>query len=390
MSSVRLCELFGLFSNFNPLTTEGLKELKEYQFLVEQSAQAGLAFLNQDLAKFDPNIGDCACQIRSVKTVLLARDGKVRAEMEKLVDQAARVQEACSGRLAAKKAQIEVAEVALNVSRDVAYLIQAYIFTLTHNIVPPSEDKPLYVNGKIVPSQLSDLSEDRMTKTRAVKISSIIRRHLSLASLEFIRQEAESSQNPVYIRACSEAFTQNFDTIFFSVPMFYSYHTLMETCRRETIPILFKVKVYDKDLPIAERQIGTEYIRLGSMACQDSPFCVFEGVRQDSRENLQKLRVLCNNTLARVGQKVILAGAADHPQYAKEATIRNIEELENEVEESLRLDQFAARARAVGCSLSNPSLFFIQHVYPQSEKFLLKEGCPATVLGIREEGVIDV
>lgn len=119
--------------------------------------------------------------------------------------------------------------------------------------------------------------------------------------------------------------------------------------------------------------------------------CVFEGVRQDSTEKLQAFSRLCNNTLKVIGKRVILAGAADHPQYAKATifnnTVGSIDDLEESISETDRLAQYAARAQAAGCSLLNPTLFFIQHVYPQSREQVLKEMCSTNS---ETEEVIDV
>lgn len=56
---------------------------------------------------------------------------------------------------------------------------------------------------------------------------------------------------------------------------------------------------------------------------------------------------------------VILAGAADHRQYPDPKEDHKIEALGDEEFES-----YKAMAKKSGCSLENPSMFFIQHVYP--------------------------
>lgn len=56
---------------------------------------------------------------------------------------------------------------------------------------------------------------------------------------------------------------------------------------------------------------------------------------------------------------VILAGAADHRQYPDPEEDRRIEVLSDEEFESYR-----TLARSSGYALENPSIFFIQHVYP--------------------------
>ena len=57
--------------------------------------------------------------------------------------------------------------------------------------------------------------------------------------------------------------------------------------------------------------------------------------------------------------RVILAGAADHRQYPDSEEDRRIEVLGDEEFESYR-----TLARSSGYALENPSIFFIQHVYP--------------------------
>lgn len=406
MNSGTLSKIFGLPSDFNASTVEGLKSLKEYHFLVEQAVQAALAFLAQDLAKFDPNVGDCSCQVRSVKTALLARDCNVIAEMENLMNQAMCTAEACkdllNGASSNKKVQASnvmqglLPDLIVRVSKDVAYLVQAYFVMLMQKSLPAENNQSPNMKINFLFSQLTALSGGRVSSNRAGVICSILRRNLSLASLRFIRRQAEISQNPILMKACSKPYTQQsrlrcsgVEMTLYSVPMFYSCQILMETCRREGITVVFKVKQYTKDL-LNSKQLDTEYVRLGSVEARGPSLCVFEGVRQDTAENLSTRSRLCNNTLAVAGERVIFAGAADHPQYAKEGGVNNLNELEKAVPDSFRLEQFAARAQAVGCSIKNPSLFFIQHVYPQSERFLLEEGCPAAVLGISEEGVINV
>lgn len=265
--TILLSELFKLPSNFNPKTAEGFKTLNEYQFLLEQTAQAALAFLGRDFARFDPNIGDCACQIRTVKTILLAQDPKLASEMQELASRCTQLQDACIGQIAIKemkKSDILNKQLGappnllLSFSQDVAYLVQAYLFTLTHE-KPLIQADPLRAHGTINSSRLSELSKDKITKKKAEKIAYIIRQNLSLASLEFIREQAKLSNNVVWINACSHNYTQQFNNDFYSVPMFYSYQILLETCAREAIPILFKIKLYTKDgfSPHSQRSIFT-------------------------------------------------------------------------------------------------------------------------------------
>lgn len=409
MSSITLGELFDLPNKFNPATKEGSKKLEEYQFLLEQASQAALAFLDRDFAKFDPNIGDCACQIRTIKTILLARDPNLFAEMNALSATAKELQQLCADKLATKEnkknkapikqqADKEIApepKFSLTLSQNVAYLVQGYLFTLTHKMPDVKDEDPLLMCGTIDAPKLSRLSKDRMSNKKAEKISSIIRQNLSLASLTFIQQQANLSQNPVWINACSDDYTQRFNKIFYSVPMFYSYQILLETCRREAIPILFKVKLYAKDILTNGEPLATQYVRLNSQETSiNTAFCIFEGVRRDSAKNLQAFQERCNNILDIAGEWVILAGAADHPQYAKAMTRNNvvkpIAKLEESIPETDQLQHYALRAKPTGCSIFNPSLFFIQHVYAQSEGPLLREGCPLSALEMNVPGVIDV
>lgn len=401
MSSMELCALLNETdaNTFNPATSKGFKALTEYQCLVEQAAAAARAFLAQELTKFDPTIGDNACQIRTIKTLLLAKDASVVVEMQRFERQAAQVQEACTAKLSAqvqgkqgrKKAKEASPEVRPNLSLSmppaIAYLVQAYIIGLTHITLPPKEGALAFCqNAQPYPLKLRDLSvvndNARISRGCAERIIAVIRENLSRASLEFIQEQAQLTKNPVNIAACQEPYirtTRVIDMTLHSVPIFYSCRTLIQTCRRENIPIVFKVNLYAQDL--FNTHMGTEYIAFNHGSREDaaaqnmSPFvCVFEGVCHNTQALLQKFKQQRQETLSGQGECVIYAGAADHAQYMQGIdTIDNLEQLEAPVFEVLRLNSYKKVAQLLGCAMENKSLFFIQHVYPQSRCLLVAE-----------------
>lgn len=390
MNSVELYRLFDVseVNTFNPKTKEGLKSLKEYAFFVDKALAASAAFIAQEFEKFDPHVGDSGCQIRTVKTLLLAKDARVLVEIQEFAKRASKVHATCTHKLLQAGgtplktlASKDVPEdLLLEVSADTAYIVQGYLYTQTHVSFPRTKENLFFPSAKADPSLLTDT----MSKTRCGHVISIMRRNLSQAALDFLRLQAKLSGNEVYQKAVSDACVRVVDTVFFSAPMFYSYQILLQTCARENIPVVFKVKLYATDREQA--LIGTEYVPLKSTAdlvttCARSALvCMFEGLCEGKADSLQASRAKRYQFLTQRGQEVIFAGAANHPQYAKGLkstqdlfAIDNLATLEASVPEELRFQQYVKRAREIGCCESNKSLFFIQHVYPQTSATLLKE-----------------
>lgn len=392
MCLVQLCRLFDVteVNSFNFRTKDVSKSLKEYAFFVDKALAAVTAFAAQEFEKFDPHVGDSGCQIRAVKTLLLAKDARFVEALQEFAGRASRVQEACTRKLheignasKIKPVQADLSEdLLLEVTADIAYIVQGYLYTQTHVNSPLTKENCFFPCPKVDPNRLTD--PDTMSRRRCNDVVRIMRRNLSQVALDFLRLQAKLSGNPVYAIAVSDACVRVVDTIFQSVPMFYSYQILLQTCERENIPIVFKVKLYATDREQA--LIGTEYIPLNSTtgsttACARSALvCMFEGLCQGDAAYLQASKVKRYKLLTQKGQEVIFAGAADHPQYAKGLkntqdlfTIDNLAALEITVPEELRFKRCIERARVMGCCESNKSLFFIQHVYPQASRAFIEE-----------------
>ncbi|NGX56363.1 MAG: hypothetical protein K1060chlam5_00601 [Candidatus Anoxychlamydiales bacterium] len=381
----------------NKIKLDLKKGLEEYQLLLTLLELTIKDYKNKNLEKFDPIVGENACQIRAVKIALFLKNNQVDfSNVESKINKAKEVIERL---LTAKtitsliqskislKDLLERENLNINLSSDELYLLKSYILTLTKESQPSEKtfyiQKKLFLEKKDISSQenniFSDLQREKanpkilknygnITSKFSEKLFRRIRKLLSKESVNFLTKIAlnkSSLQNVLK----EEFVTRHLNC--YSLPMFWSYKALIQVLEEEDIPIIVHAKFIDKDKE--DFQIKDEKFllyendndfkihsykkNLKDISDIDEPKIIIQGIVYDSfEENFQ------NNWLNSIKsfflKHLILAGAADHRQYPDE----NNDYLINSLNDK-EYEKYKGLADKKGFSLKNPSTFFIQHVY---------------------------
>lgn len=353
-----------LLSSLAPKINDDLaKGLNEYRLLLRGAERAIELFDLEDFEQFDPNVGENACQIRAVKIALMAKYGLVDIEKIKgQISQAKRiVSESLQNVHVLKKQKKSMKDLMQDKSLQVMlsseefFAIQTFLLTFTQTLLPYKSDTPLLINGKNDPKKLKEF-EPSVSSSFTDNLVRKLRQDLAAASVEFVRDKAAQLKDPTLIKMSSEPFTLNYNS-WLSIPMFWTYKTLLLTCEEEGIPLTLIAKFLDKHHQVVrEESLFLTDVDPSKGLRQSS--CVIEGsvcCEKDLGEEIENWRAL----IKKRGKDVVLAGAADHRQYPDESVDERVKVLKDK-----EFENYQALAQKEGYSLNNPSSFFIQHIYP--------------------------
>lgn|SRR3990167_58604 len=351
--------------------------LTEFQSLLSASLKAVEVWEKEDFEKFDSLVGENACQIRALQACLLAMNEKVDCELqEKIKNNINKVQQILESRKLLDYMKdgksfsnlIEDEDLDIHVSPKIAFIIASYLLTIMKEV-----RSEISVPSSIFRVERADskkfMNFGSISNSFAQKLLYTLRRWLADTSVEFVRNCAHKLNDPLLIKMSSEEFTVSKDTLR-STPMFWTYKTILQTASKHQIPLLVHTKLCRKTnegYPTVEEgwgifQVtthGTYRLQNPSLFDLEQPAIVVQGIAtEDQTGNLltwdEWLSLVEEMTIT----DVILAGAADHRQYPDERQDQVL--LQSPDEEYLRYKHLA---ETKGFSASNPTHFFIQHVY---------------------------
>lgn len=382
--------------------------LNGYQMLLNAFLKAIHAIKNGDLTKFDSLVGENACQIRAVWIILIAT--KFLDSLETLEDKIKKRKNAIDNLLALEttpklmqlmKSQISLGDLLKNEMLDVSltqdemFIIQAYILSeakvnLWHDKFIPS----LYQAQKIVPKNLKKFGN--ISAHFADKLISKLRKLLSIASTKFIKEKAFIIGDTSIMNMTSDKFTINHNNWLSCAPMFWTYKTILYLFQIEKIPIVIHAKFLEGTID-GYKVIDSEYLFFDNFnsakysyvekinsAMLNRYVCVIQGAVCVSKSYPSDARRVFSKAQWQLTMKsysitdVILAGAAHHRQYPDPSLDQLIIALGDQEYENYKM-----MAEKEGFSDTNPTTFFIQHVYaarvdkiPEfiEEEFLMTEG----------------
>ncbi|MDE3045861.1 MAG: hypothetical protein KGJ02_04370 [Verrucomicrobiota bacterium] len=370
--------------------------LREYQFLLTVSLQTSEMLEERNLECLDSLVGENACEIRAIKTALLA--SKHLPNSKALSDQAHRIKNEIEQLLdSPKQRQIRTLMRKNDSLQDVLtqknwdidltpeqqFLIESFVLSKSkHSSASQSKRLSLMKKEQVAQKNLGKLFP-HITTSFAKHTIAKFRQNLATASVEYVREVAKELNNDHLQRMVSPDFTYLHNDWLPCTPMFWTYKILLEKARREELPILIHVKflqplagtdeylVNDEEYILYKTEGDTKerpYIQASIQPFDtEVAACVVEGAVCSRPGALPLTKAEWKQEMSRHSIiDLILAGAADHRQYPNDDKKVDVEDQEWEYYKLL--------AKALGCSNANPTLFFIQHVFASQVGHLVPQG----------------
>lgn len=349
--------------------------LKEYQALINASAQALKAFHSKEYQKLDGLVGENACEIRAIWLCCFALKKRNATELEKqliIVGDALQklLEPATINALMQSdislKTLLEKEELNIPLNSEELFLIASFVLTEVKSLRSNSDQiDSIFIKERVDSKKLLQYGE--ITPSFANNLLSKLRKTLAAASVQYVREKAFALQDADLITMVSDPFTLVHNALP-CIPMYWTYQTVLATAQQEGIPIIVHAKFIQKNAEeyslVDEEKLFYEVGPDGSYrnvqpttADLEKPACIIQGIATIDLATWSKSewKARMRNTSI---IDMILAGAADHRQYpdaALDSLFDGIEDRQYAAYKQLALKE--------GFAAENPTTFFIQHVY---------------------------
>ncbi len=349
------------------------KGLNEYLLLLHVTKLAVEAWQNRAFEKFDPLVKENACQIRAVKIAMIAsrfiwRGDLVHSKIEKV--EKLKLDTKTLQMLMLKGVTLQdiiVQNGDVTFGADGLFLLQSFILTAVKE-----QRESLALRGIDEESNPKRLTEFGVSFSFAKKLVDKLRFDLATASVAFVQSQAAALGEGELMKMSSDDFTILCPHSGPSIPIFWSYKTLLLSAREAQIPLVIVVsfKIEEQNY----RSVGKESVFFrssgkGYFAVEPNAeelkavSVIIEGVScAPTEETLLPREAWKERFLSFSIEAVTLAGAADHRQYPlnKEGDNR-VETLP--AEEREEFEYYKSLAVKEGFTEANSTTFLIQHVY---------------------------
>ena len=212
---------------------------------------------------------------------------------------------------------------------DTAFLVNAYFLNGVKKITPQEHTYLETIDDKEGSEKFG------ITKTQTTLIRKHAQKALSQASVEYVQAQAKSAMLPFVSGdyRLEDTFGRSL------IPCYFTMRILLK--KRPYILLKCKESIlYDRD----RNPISVDKVEKDMPVMVIEGFCLEPGKRKITDVPLKT---------------IILANAAQHAQYTGENKLPPI----LDEKEQRKFDFFKELAQQLGCSLSNPSLFCIDHIF---------------------------
>jgi len=349
-----------------------LAGLKDYSLLLNVSLDAVEALENGDLERFDAIVGENACEIRAVWVALIAKQGldyisslknalkRADASLKSLLDKRTIDKLMGSGRSLQDVIQDSKHQLDIALTLHQTVLIESFLLTQVRAPRDPKAPPSITIKNKADPNKLKKYQKEATGKFLDALVSKV-KGQLSALSVQFVRESAAETRCESLIEATSTQLT--YLQYLTCVPMFPTYQSMILKARREGIPLILHAKFVNerleteddaylyfdgsKDQPyLRTKPLSSDLLKsawmMEGVVCADK-----KGKRLSKAEWLQQME-------GQSIENVILKGAANHRQFPDDRVNYSTDELA----------RYSQQALETGCAFDNPTLFFINHVFP--------------------------
>lgn len=355
--------------------------LKEYELLLVVAEQAMESLAQGKFSCFDPLVGENACQIRAVKNCLIFAQYPVdfngllkviRATKEKIAFVAAQSpgdndKEVSLGKLLKN----EGGELILTYSE--MYLIKAFLLTIVKTGKAPKEEFPFVKNEYTDIKKLKAIvSIGTMFAENLVKK---VRESLSLFSVAFVRELVLNNPASDGTIINSDKFLVRHNRLH-CLPCYRMTKVLMLQALHSRIPLVIIARQMAKDknyeilkevlLCFKSTSYGYEPRPLSSFSPHEPALVLLANACRNSHE-FPELEYWKKELAEYNPVDLVLAYAAAHRQYP-DVNFDYLVKQERDEEYNF----YKSKAVEWGCTIENPSLFFLSHAFCEKIEYVPK------------------
>lgn len=363
------------------------KGLFEFLYVLNCLEKTVIAYKENGHEDFDALVGENACHIRALAVCHIFGRSIVRVSY--LEDQLVVLKNRIATLLEDKniiklmaegislKSAIETFELDIVILKEECYLFCCYLLKQVREAsTRVVYQKGLTLKEKSVSKKVKFFGQVSSSFTH--KIVNSLRKHLSHATVEFVREIASKSGDEQIIRMVSDEFSILHNDCLMTVPMFWACKAVLCILKKEPIEVALEVDILEC-VDGCYSVVGKQSFKVKKTALTGDLETI---LKLEKREVTTKTNMPCMvfkgaacvsaspNSIERWEEKILsftfdtifLSGAADHRQYPDVFQSNQlVSELQDHEHES-----YASFAKNHGFAESNPSTFFIQHVYAEN------------------------
>ncbi len=348
--------------------------LKEYLLLLIAVEQAMNSLQQGELKNFDPLVGENACQIRAVKIALIIRNRSVNVDSilhniktakTNIEIFLCRVSNFANLEMSLKD-YIETEKIDIVLNEDELFLVKSFILTKTKVVQPFFKlDKPLVENAYTDSKKIKEISE--VGSSFSGDLVKNLRKKLSASSVSFVQElTGESDSLTPGEKLLSNQFVIIHNGLM-CLPYYRATWVLMKQALSNNIPIALLAQqiAKDQDYKIIQKtaiffQATPQGYQEISRDLLDPEMPVLTLIGSTCRDfiKLPTKEDWTQELLAQSPIDLVLAYAAAHRQYPDDSKDQLLLEMLDEDYEYHKV-----KAQEWGCSLENPSRFFLTHAF---------------------------
>lgn len=343
--------------------------LKEYSFLLEVSRLATENLLRRKFSAFDPLVGENACQIRAIKNSIIFSKYPVNAEdllknilnIQKKIESAVTVRPDLLCKNITLDSFLQDQDLKLSLTYSELYLIKSFLLTQVKTLRPPKPEAPFIKNEYTNPKKLKEIApigtmfaENLVKKTRKTisKLSTLFTRELA-RTLTFPESIVDSVSDKFSV--CHRGLH--------CLPCYPSTLIAVFKALQENIPIVLVARQLNKSTIYEVIEETVIYFKSENHTYhnvpenqlnQREPALVLLGNAFKKKEEHLSFGKWIEKLLSHSPIDLLLAYASSHRQYPND--------INHEIEfDDQRYIYYRKNAENWGCSIDNPSLFFLSH-----------------------------
>jgi hypothetical protein len=345
--------------------------LKEYLLLLISAKEAITYFLEGELSNFDALVGENSCQIRATMIWLVAHKFPIEGNilLKEIILAIQKIKQlklnlSSDDETISLNSYIEKNKLDLKLDSRELFLIISYILTRVRTILPPDPIRHIVRNESTETKKVKEISPVGSSFAR-----DIVKRLRSIASNMSVDFAQSISQSEVTTEMLSDKYCLTHDKFgrLRCLPCFWYTLALMDYSINNEIPIAITLNQIASDLEYKEldkchlyyKVINGQYHEVArEELSDDTPALVILASCCRASKEFPEWNAWRTEISSYSPIELILAYAASHRQYPDASKDILIEQSSGQ-----EIKKYKIKAEEWGCSLENPSLFFLVHAY---------------------------
>ncbi len=347
--------------------------LKEYRLLVRAAQEAVDKAEKGEMACFDPLVGENACQIRALQTCLifsqdlsyLSGTSARLAQVLRQLDQALSSVEPLVGKGVSLAVLLTDWHFEVELTYSEFFLVQAYLLSVVKTVKNPKAEMPFVKNEYTDIKSIKAISPvGTMFAERLVKKLRELMSFISVSFVERLGRQLSLPDGFLDSLVDSVSITPN---NLHCLPCFWATTVLMLTAQKKGLPlvVIARQMAPDQDYAIVNEislvfeasSSGYRHSPNISLAPETPAIFLLVNSCQNAADH-SDVTAWRDELLSHSPVEYVLAYAAAHRQYPNSSDEHVVEGLEGG-----HFEYYKEQAEEWGCSLTNPSGFFLSHAF---------------------------